>query len=142
MNAGHLIPILTILIHHTGFIVNGPIRNLSRSHDQRFLLLSAIVSPLLCLACTPSSTSPKPSSSPSRLRVFLSLSLLKERVGLLFSYLCWWRSFQVQSSTTFQNLLPARAEDGRKATLLCLWVDTWVNGMCTAGKMIRLQTLV
>ena len=127
MNTVHLIRGLTILIHHTGFIVNRQLEIWAQTMTEQSLsVLSATFGASLNIY--------KIFSFPNHpLSVGLSLSSF---------YWCWWQSFQVQSSTTFQKPLPVKVESGGKAVLLHLWVDTWVNGMCTAGKMILLQTAV
>ena len=132
---GRLISALLLLIHHHGFLANWQpeIWAWTMTKDHCWSPPSTSYSPYtpLCLTCTITIL------CLSSLWVF-SLFLF----GILLFYLCWWQSFQLQSSITFQNLLPVKVEGGWKAALPCLWVDTWLNGMCTAGKMILLQTVV
>lgn len=135
MNAGHLIAGLTILIHHTGFIVNRQLEMWawSMTKDHRW-------------------SSPSPSFSLGTLALCNMYSIVSFFQTALRPSAC--RSFSLVSRfllTIFfkSGLLPhskthyqSKWEGGWKAALLCLWVDTWVNGMCTAGKMILLQTTV
>lgn len=111
--------------------------NLSLNHDQRSLLVSSI-HVLLSIHASLSHMHNNHPVSVQPVGLF-SLSLW---YPAFFFYLCWWQSFQLQSSITFQTPLPVKVEGGWKAALPCLWVDTWLNGMCTAGKMILLQTVV
>lgn len=116
MSRGHQIPISSLCWIYSKVAT----RNMILNHDQAI-----------------SAVPPSPSFPWFNLSTVLPLSVfVSSSVRPPFSTLV-----AKCSSPVFYHI-PVRALGVGKAALLSLWVDTWLNGMCTAGKMILLQTAV